>query len=168
LARAGAAGLAVPFQWSVAIISTIAAVGGFMLGFSMYRNLKAGEVDPLAQRLGPVFTVLQNKYYVDEFYQAYIIRPVVDLATWCAKFDYDWVINPIVNAIGLIGRELAEASALIDRMIVDGLGVTGISNLFRWFGKQLRMTQTGQAQNYIVVLTLTTLSLVGAYLILQL
>ena len=156
---------AVPFTVIVALISTIAAVGGFVIGFLMYRGLKAGQPDPLARMLGPIFILLKNKYYIDEFYDFLVVQPVVRLATFCAQFDYDWVINPIVNAVGHTGRILADFSGQVDKIGVDGWGVHGVANFFRESGRQLRLTQTGNAQNYVMVLSLTTLALVGIYLV---
>ena len=156
---------AVPFTPIVAGISTVLALGGFLLGINMYRGLKAGQADPLARMLGPIFPLLQNKYYVDELYQFLIIKPVVALATFCAKFDYDWVINPLVNFVGYLGRMLSVVSGEIDRAIVDEAGVLGTGKLFRWTGQQLRLTQTGQGQSYVLVMAITTLTLVGVYLI---
>ncbi|RME42560.1 MAG: NADH-quinone oxidoreductase subunit L [Caldilineae bacterium] len=155
---------AVPFQFSVAIVSTIVALLGFGIGFQLYRNLKAGEQDPLARMLGPLFTLLKNKYYIDELYQEYVVNVVVDLATFCAKFDYDWVINPIVDLVGATGRWFSDFSGKVDEVVVDGLGVLGTARFFRWMGQELRLTQTGQAQNYLLVIVLVSLSLVGIYL----
>ncbi len=155
---------AVPFQFSVAIISTIMAVGGFLIGWAMYRNLKAGQRDPLEKMLGPVFTVLKNKYYFDELYAAIFIKPTVKLATLCAKFDYDWVINPIVNTVGRIGVVSAIISAKFDEIVIDGLGVLGTARFFKWTGKELRLTQSGQASNYLLTIALSSLALVGMYL----
>jgi len=155
---------AVPFQISVAIVSTIVALLGFGIGFQLYRNLKAGEQDPLARMLGPIFTLLKNKYYVDELYQEYVVNVVVDLATFCAKFDYDWVINPIVDLVGATGRWFSDFSGKVDEVVVDGLGVLGTARFFRWMGQELRLTQTGQAQNYLLVIALVSLALVGFYL----
>jgi NADH-quinone oxidoreductase subunit L len=156
---------AVPFSIPVAAISTILALGGFALGIYMYKDLKAEQPDPLAQRLGSLFTLLKNKYYIDEFYHQNVVMVVVDLATLCAKFDYDWVINPIVDLVGLIGKGLANISGKFDQVVVDGIGVLGTGKIFSWSGKQLRLTQTGQGQNYVLVLSLTTLALVAVYLI---
>ncbi len=156
---------AVPFTLSVAFISTIFALGGFALGIVLYKDLKAEQQDPLEQRLGSLFSLLKNKYYIDEFYHQNVVMVVVDLATLCAKFDYDWVINPIVDLVGLIGKGLADISGKFDQIVVDGIGVLGTGKIFSWSGKQLRLTQTGQGQNYVLVLSLTTLALVAAYLI---
>ncbi len=155
---------ALPLNYTVAIVSTSIGLLGFFWGIALYRNLQAGQEDPLAKALGPIFTLLKNKYYVDEFYFKFIINPVVELATLCAKFDYDWVINRIVDFVGNTGKWLATFSGEFDRIVIDGFGVIGTARLFRWMGKELRLTQTGQAQNYLMVIALVSLSLIGVYL----
>ncbi|MEM7031259.1 MAG: NADH-quinone oxidoreductase subunit L [Chloroflexota bacterium] len=156
---------AINFQFLVAFISVAVAAGGFYLGWSMYKGLKAGDADPLERMLGPIFTLLKNKYYIDEIYQFVFILPAVGLANFCGKFDYDWVINPIVNAVGRIGVILAEASSLVDKIGIDTAGVHGVASFFNWSGKQLRMTQSGNGQSYVMVLSLAALALVSVYLI---
>ncbi|MFQ5612459.1 MAG: NADH-quinone oxidoreductase subunit L [Anaerolineae bacterium] len=152
------------FNITVALISTVVAVAGFAIGAVMYRGLEAGQTDPLQRILGPVFTLLKNKYYVDELYHFIVIRPVVWLARIAAKFDYDWIINAFVDLVGRFGIECGEASAEIDRVWVDRTFVEGTAKTFNWFGSQLRFTQTGRAQNYLLVIALTVLLLIGLYL----
>jgi len=156
---------ALPLNWGLAGLATVIALTGFFGGIALYRGHQAGQEDPMVKILGrPLFTLLKNKYYVDEFYFAVIINPVIKLADLAAKFDYDWVINPIVNFVGNTGRWISDISAEFDRVVVDGLGVLGTARFFRWMGKELRYTQTGQAQNYLLVIALVSLSLVGVYL----
>ncbi len=156
---------ALPLNWGLAGVATIIGLAGFFGGIALYRGHQAGQSDPMVKLLGrPLFTLLKNKYYVDEFYFAVIINPVVKLANFAGKFDYDWVINPIVNFVGNTGKWLSIVSGEFDRVVVDGLGVLGTARFFRWMGKELRYTQTGQVQNYLLVIALVSLSLVGAYL----
>jgi NADH-quinone oxidoreductase subunit L len=153
------------FNLLVAAISTVVAVAGFLIGIALYRGLGAGQKDPLASILGPVFTLLKNKYYVDELYDLILIRPVVWLARICSKFDYDWVINRMVDLVGRIGVGFSDASDEIDRTLVDRVLVEGTARSFSWFGSQLRFTQTGRVQNYLLVIALAVLLLVGLFLL---
>ena len=155
---------ALPFNWGLAGFATVVGLTGFLGGIALYKNHQLGQVDPLAKALGPVFTVLKNKYYVDEFYDAAFIQPTIKLGTFFAKFDYDWVINPIVNAVGLFGKWLGDLSAEFDKIVIDNFAVLGTGRIFKWMGKELRLTQTGQAQNYLLVIALVSLSMVGVYL----
>jgi NADH-quinone oxidoreductase subunit L len=154
----------VPFSFSVAGLSTVLALGGLLGGWALYRNYRLGEVEPFRRFLGPVFTLLQNKYYIDEFYNIVIIRPVVWLADTAFKFDSQWVVDPIVNLVGAAGRAAADVSQIFDRAVVDTTFVEGTAKGIRSFGGWLRFTQTGRVQNYLLVLTVTVLMLLGLYL----
>ncbi|GIK43054.1 MAG: NADH-quinone oxidoreductase subunit L [Chloroflexota bacterium] len=161
---------AVPFTASVAITSTLLGLVSFAFGWWLYSQRQtAEELDPIETIpvIGkPIFTILRNKYYFDEVYRGLIIYPVMALATLSAKFDYDWVINPIVNFFGRFTNLLADGTAAFDKYGVDGYFVNGIPEAFNRFGGQLRLLQTGRAQNYLLILVVGLLILVGLYLLL--
>ena len=62
--------------------SFIVALGGIFLAWLVYgrKPLQAGQKDPLERWLGPVYTLLQNKYYFDELYHLIVVRPALWLA----------------------------------------------------------------------------------------
>jgi NADH-quinone oxidoreductase subunit L len=181
------------FNPLVALISLGVAGAGWAIAWLIYgrKPLSAGQVDPLKRWLGPVHTLLENKYYFDELYQLIFIRPVRWLADVFAKFDYDWVINRIVNLVGkvtvfvsdrwgefdllivdgvvnLVGRAGASISTgldVLDLGIVDGI-VNWIGDLIKAGGRFLRPIQTGRVQNYLLVAIVTAIALLGLYLIL--
>ncbi|MDH7488880.1 MAG: NADH-quinone oxidoreductase subunit L [Anaerolineae bacterium] len=155
---------ATPLNWGVMGLSVLLALTGLFLGWLVYgRNpLKEGQPDPMT-KLGPVYTLLRNKYYIDEFYSKFIVRPAVALATLLFRFDNSWVIDPFVNLVGKIGVWLSDLGRIFDLNIIDGI-VNGVAAVTAWFGKILRLTQTGKAQNYLLVAILTVLLLLGLYL----
>ncbi len=155
---------ATPLNWGVMGLSVLLALTGLFLGWLVYgRNpLKEGQPDPMT-KLGPVYTLLRNKYYIDEFYSKFIVRPAVALATLLFRFDNSWVIDPFVNLVGKVGAWLSDLGRIFDLNIIDGI-VNGVAAVTAWFGKILRLTQTGKAQNYLLVAILTVLLLLGLYL----
>jgi NADH-quinone oxidoreductase subunit L len=155
---------AAPFSLAVAGISTVLALLGLVAGWAIYRNYRAGEVEPFQRWLGPVFTLLKNKYYVDEFYHLVIIRPVLWLSDQVFNFDNRWVLDPIVNLVGTIGRAAADISQVLDATVVDSTLVEGTAKAFNAAGGWLRQIQTGRAQNYLLVVAVTVLMLLGLYL----
>lgn len=159
---------AVPFDWTVAGISTVIGAFFFALGWWRYTRVRSPEApDPvqLIPVIGrPVFAILNNKYYFDEIYRGMFIYPTVWLADFSAKFDYEWVINPIVNFFGNFTNIVADGMAMFDKYGVDGYFVNGIPGAFRWFGGQLRLLQTGRAQNYLLILVVALLIIIGLYL----
>jgi NADH-quinone oxidoreductase subunit L len=182
------------FNPLVALISLGVAGAGWAIAWLIYgrRPLAAGQVDPLKQWLGPVHTVLENKYYVDELYRLVLIRPVVWLAGVFSKFDYDWVINRIVdfagqatvfvserwgefdllivdglvNLVGRAGAALSTGLDILDLGVVDGI-VNRVGDGIKACGRFLRPLQTGRVQNYLIVAATTVIVLLGWYLVLS-
>ncbi len=143
--------------------SMTVALGGIFLAWLVYgwRPLKKGDPDPLQVWLGPVHTVLKNKYYVDEFYHATVVRFARWFADMCYTFDDRWFIDPIVDGVGRMGRWLADAlRRFIDEPVIDG-AVNGLGLVTQAAGSVVRLLQTGQAQNYLLVLLLTVLVLLA-------
>jgi len=181
-----------PLSVPVMILSAVLAVSGLFLGWLVYgrKPLAKGQPDPLVKALGPVHTVLRNKYYFDELYQATFVRGSLALADIFFKFDNRWVIDPIVNLAGRTGVALAKLSDFLDSRYVDGavhlVGrvVAVLCGLYRLFdirvvngavdlvgrltqisGDKLRPIQTGRVQNYLMVALVTVLVLLGLYLV---
>jgi NADH-quinone oxidoreductase subunit L len=153
------------FNLSIAGVSTIVALLGWFFGWLVYGRKPLTEpVDPLEKPLGPVYTLLKNKYYFDEIYAAIIIRPTVGLARLCARFD-SVVIDAIVNTVGRFGRWLASwLRRAIDNPIVDG-AVNGIGWITDRSGEFMRATQTGNLQNYLLVAAVTIVLLLALFLV---
>jgi hypothetical protein len=75
------------------------------------------------------------------------------------------VVDGLVNLTGLSGITLSDFSGITDNKVVDGL-VNGIADVTGWFGeKVLRPIQTGKVQNYLLVLILSMLAIIGIYLV---
>jgi len=118
----GAAFHEVEPNWTLAAIGSVLAIVGIVVAWMMY-GARAFSTEPLT-RLGGVYTLLYNRYYIDELYM--------------------WLIDKL--AIGL-----SYVVALFDRQGLDGL-VNGIARLFAQTGSGLRGMQTGRVQNYGLVL----------------
>jgi NADH-quinone oxidoreductase subunit L len=148
------------FNALVAGISLFVAVLGWLFGWLLYgRKPLVEAVDPLEKPLGSVYTLLKNRYYIDQLYQKAIVRPVIGLARAAYAFDDRVVIDPIVDGVGRFGRWLSEwLKNAVDNPIVDG-AVNGVGRVTAWFGEFMRATQTGQIQNYLLVAAVTVLLL---------
>jgi NADH-quinone oxidoreductase subunit L len=135
----------------------------------VYRGYAArGEsaaFDPLARPLGGLYRVLQNKYYFDELYHRVFVRGSQRLANWLFKFDDSWIIDPIVDGVGKLGRWLSEVGHWIDVNIVDRT-VNGAGQVAGALGSSLRTIQTGKAQNYLLTVLLVLSLALGAFLLL--
>jgi NADH-quinone oxidoreductase subunit L len=141
-------------------------------------------------RLGWLYQAMRNRFYFDEIYQAIFIDGSVKLADFFYNFDYYWIVDPIVNLVARISRGISDLFNKFDEKVVDGLvnltglsGVTlsdfteltdnvvvdGIINRMAeftgWIGeKVLRPIQTGKVQNYLLILIISMLAIIGIYL----
>src|SRR5574341_1451742 len=140
-----------PFNFVAAGISVGVALFGLFLSGVFYgiRPLKTGQADPLSRWLGPLWRLVRNKYYVDEIYNATIIRFVVLLGAASFAFD-QWVVDGIVNLAGLVGRVVGVISAWIDRIFVDGI-VNEVGRFAAETADGLKLVQTGRVQNYLLI-----------------
>src|SRR6266498_4539581 len=99
------------------------------------------------ERLSGVWTVVYNKYYVDELYAATVLAPAVWVARAFSRFD-GTVLDGLVNFAGAVGRFLGRFDAAIDRYLVDG-AVNAFAAGTLGFGRSLRGIQTGRIQTYL-------------------
>src|SRR5262249_29566376 len=93
------------------------------------------------------FTVMQNKYYVDEIYQATVVRAFMGLRLVFAEMDAG-IVDGIVNGISVVTRTVSWINGAIDTYIVDGL-VNFVAQGTLAAGAKLRGVQTGRIQNYL-------------------
>ena len=93
------------------------------------------------------WAVVFNKYYVDEAYEATVVRGSVVLSGVLYWLDQN-LIDRLVNFVGFLGRAVAHVDRVIDEKIVDG-AVNGLASLTWNSGKQLRRLQTGHIQSYL-------------------
>jgi NADH-quinone oxidoreductase subunit L len=189
---------ATEFSLTVMLLSSALALGGLGLGWFVYgrKPLEKGQMDPVQKgmekiRLGWLYTAMQNRFYFDELYRVIFINPSVKLADIFYNFDYNWVINPIVNGFGTVtrgisgffnkfdenvidalvnitglsGAKLADLGGITDLKVVDGF-VNGIADVTGWVGENVfKPIQTGRVQNYLLVLLISILAIIGIYLV---
>jgi NADH-quinone oxidoreductase subunit L len=124
---------------------------GLALGAWAFARFKYGaERDDAwdkAEEKVPGFRLLLNKYYIDELYQVTVIAAVLRLRLVLARMD-TWVVDGIVNAVGVAVRAVAWINGTIDAKIVDG-AVNFVAEGTLKAGHKLRGLQTGRIQNYI-------------------
>jgi NADH-quinone oxidoreductase subunit L len=159
------------FLSSVALLSTLLALIAIFLAWLLYGRhpLKLGQADPLKKMLGPVFTGINHKWFVDEGYKALIVDRYVDLARFTAsvieeKFWHDWfherVIAGSYNWLSLIG---------LDRN-ADQRGIDAFANkLGEWTkdaASSLRRVQNGFVRSYALFVLIGVVAILG-YLLLK-
>ncbi|MFZ0887082.1 MAG: NADH-quinone oxidoreductase subunit L [Candidatus Binataceae bacterium] len=132
---------------SFAVLSLALVVAGWLLADLIYRREAISAESFSTLFGGALYRLVENKYYVDEIYDAVVVQPYLALTRAFAWFDLH-VIDGIVNlaaAIVVIGSWL---SGLFDNYVVDGL-VNLTSNATLAAGGRLRRLQTGSINAYL-------------------
>lgn len=124
-------------EWALIGLSSAIAVLGVGFAYSYWGKQNVAADARLAKALGPVYRASRRKFWVDEFYNAVLIRPFVWLST--AVLDF------------------------FDRFFVDGLSLVG-AGLVGLLGSALRQLQTGVAQAYALLVLTGTVAML-AYLV---
>jgi NADH-quinone oxidoreductase subunit L len=165
------------FSFAVAILASIIALIGLVLSWVVYswRYKQLQELppakrpdDPLRQWLGPIFTGMENKWWIDELYWAVILNPYIKLSRFLAevvdwRFWHDWFHNSVVarGYKGLAGF----LSGPVDLGFIDAIA-NGIASITVRVAGSLRMIQTGYVRNYALSVFLGVVVIIG-YLILR-
>jgi NADH-quinone oxidoreductase subunit L len=144
------------------LFSVLVAVGGIWLARRFY--LERPEIPAqLAERFSGAYRTLLNKYYVDELYDATVIRGTLGSARGLWKVD-SGVVDGAVNGSGLVTRVTSFFSGLFDKYVVDGL-----VNLVGWVTGEssfaTRKLQTGLIQNYALLMLFGVFAFLAIYLI---
>ena len=98
-----------------------------------------GWIDPekMAGRLGPLYRLSYNKFYIDEIYHALIIAPLLALCRISLTFDLG-VIDGMVNLWGRIAKGGGESLAALqsgrvrDYLLFMSLGVIAFLGVWLW------------------------------------
>ncbi len=126
-------------EFGLAALAVGAALAGAALAWLCYvsRPELPGRI---AASLRLLYTLVWNKYYVDEIYDALIVRPLVALS--------DRVLYRTVDA-----------------RLIDGAGVNGIALVVRGIADRgLKYLQTGYVQSYLFVMLVGAILIVGLLL----
>ena len=108
-------------EWSLMGLSTAVVVIAIVIAWIRFRKTSFTASKGLGK-------VLENKWYVDEFYNAIIVRPL--------------------NKLGEILNEALEKSG------IDAL-VNGVGRAVQYGGRQLRWLQSGQVGSYVLLMVVS-------------
>jgi NADH-quinone oxidoreductase subunit L len=132
----------------IAALSTLAALGGIAAGYALYRRYR--EPDPL-RGLGPAYTLVSNKYYLDDLYWKGIVRPVRDDASRGVYWSNQKILDGVVNAAAAVTKVVANGVRWFDTHVIDG-AVNAAGNFAGFTGGLLRYIQSGNVQRYAAFL----------------
>ena len=111
-------------MWGLMTVSALVALGGIYFAYELF-VVNPDRVLRIRKALGPVDTLVQHRYYVDELYMTLVVNPLKALADWLAY--------------------------VFDQRGIDGL-VNGVAWVTGWIGQQVRRVQTGRVGTYAFTL----------------
>ena len=132
-------------EWGLMAFSVLLAIAGIWYAYRNYVQ-RPENSEQLAEQWSGAHRVLTNKYYVDEAYNATVIRGTMTSANSLWTVDKR-VVDGAVNGAGWTTIASSWVSHILDKYVVDGL-----INLVAWTCGEasylFRRAQTGLIQNY--------------------
>jgi NADH-quinone oxidoreductase subunit L len=110
-------------ELTLAFVAVGAALAGWGVAYWLYLA-RPEKADGLAKSMAPAYRILLNKYYVDELYDAVIVKPLV------------WISTNVLWKV-------------VDVEAIDGT-VNGIAGGTTAIGDGVRHTQSGNTRSYAV------------------
>ena len=124
------------FVWLVAGTSLVLALLGLGLGWLIYsKKADSPYADPLKKALGPLFTGMENKWWVDEFYTAVVLNPYKAFAQFMAEPVDLGVIDRIGGGLAAGTRVLAEGLRKAENGYIRTYGLwmlLGLAAIMTW------------------------------------
>ena len=154
-------GAAPGLEFGLMLVSVLVAAGGIGFAWRVY------VVDPqaserLAHRFAGAHRLLENKYYVDEIYDATVVAGTMAGGRRLWGFDRV-VVDGIVNGSSWVTLFGSWMSGLTDRRLVDGI-VNSVGTRLQGASYRIRQVQTGLVQNYALVMLFGVFAFVSLYL----
>ena len=148
-------------EYALMFLSLAAAAVGWGMARRSYMNAGKDYPEPIAAKAPPLYTVLYNKWFVDEGYD-YVFtgrRKIGDirLGAMGAGEASSWfdakIIDGAVNDVGWVTRAVATLSTWWDKWIIDGLLVNGPAIICRFpLSPIARLFEWGLVQWYALVM----------------
>lgn len=102
------------------------AVVGILFARKLYAKGPSSEAKQMAEKAGFLYRASHDKYWVDELYDHTIVRPL--------------------RVVGGIAYQAG------DQLLIDGLGVGGVSSTVGVIGNRVRVWHNGNVRRYLAVL----------------
>jgi len=142
-------------------VSALIVITGITLGVILYgkrQRKTADEKDVLETAQPFIFKLLENKYFIDEIYEATVIR-LNAFAAWLCDFADQWIFGGAVLLVKYITVGLAWLYRLTDEYFVN-LGFDTGCEALREGGGGLSKLHTGRVQTYLRVIGVALVALI--------
>ena len=123
---------------AIMTLATILSLAGIALAYALYVG-RPGLPDRLAQQWSSLYIGSLHKWYVDELYDAWFVRPTIN----AANDLWQWVDVRVIDA-----------------------AVNGVAATVNLWSRALRLIQSGEVQHYALAMALGAVISLGVYLLL--
>ena len=126
-----------------------AGIAGIVISYFIYMKFGNAETGDEKIKVQPIWKILENKYYLDDFYFRGIVNP---LKTYIARLVDSFNSNVLDRAI----NTLALAMTFVGKVVYSNIDQDGIDKLVNSVsvgtdnaGGQIKLIQTGRVQQYL-------------------
>lgn len=138
------------FDYFALTCGLLAGLAGIGLAYYVYQILGRPEDGDEKIKVEPIWNLLENKYYLDDFYFKYIINPTKStLANTVDRFNTN-ILDKAVNLFGV-------AAIFLGNIVYNKFDQGGIDKALNIsssstdaLGARVKLLQTGKAQQYIM------------------
>jgi NADH-quinone oxidoreductase subunit L len=142
--------------------ATLVALVAVGVGLQLFL-FKKWNVDLLRSPFAWMYRLVENKYYLDDFYLKGIVRPVQYKLSAATYWSNQKILDGIVNGVAVGVRAVAQPTyAVIDQQVVD-FAVNGAAGLTGYSGGLLRYIQSGNVQRYAAFLFVAIAAFVALF-----
>ena len=124
--------------FAIMALATVMGLGGIALAYVFY-VLKPALPSVIAQQWSSLYAGSLHKWYVDELYEAWFVRPTIE----AANDLWQW----------------------IDMRVIDA-AVNGVAGSINLWSRALRLIQSGEVQHYALAMALGAVVILGVYMLL--
>jgi NADH-quinone oxidoreductase subunit L len=124
--------------WGIMVFASALGLAGIGLAYLLYVRSPA-LAQELTRRWGHLYAGSRNKWYIDELYESWFVRPTVE----AAENLWKW----------------------IDVRVIDA-AVNGLANAIALWSGALRLIQSGEVQHYALAMAFGAVAILGVYLLL--
>jgi NADH-quinone oxidoreductase subunit L len=160
----------VRFALAIAGASVALAALGWLGAWALYgrQPLAAGQTDPLQKLLGPIYSLIEHKYYVDELYGFLFVQPYQRLSGLVAfvideRFLHDFIHDRLL--IPAYDSMMRFVAGPVDRGLIDH-GIERIAFGLQELSLRTRKVQNGYVRQYSLVFVFGVTLILG-YLIIR-
>ena len=126
-----------PEAMAIMVIALLAGIGGIAAAYMIYVG-SPGLSKRLAAQWPSAYGLSLNKWYMDELYDA-------------------WIVKPTTEAADILWRG-------VDVAVIDA-AVNGVARVVTFWSGMLRLLQSGQVQHYALAMALGAVAILGVYVL---